>query len=241
MLEDNPKMAQPQREDQVVAQSFVELVQRKIDGKVLKAPSGEEGSRMKESVMYPGFFLGAAVGISQFVFLRKAPIAMMRRAGQTNFQESSKMKPLSLLFDALLSTAMAGTVWIMATDKEKVFKTASELPLVQGKSDVSDALCDDFIAHYETIRPDFWQDYSGESGAESGLRAISDFVANCKKRQAFERILRREAGLGPSDPVSIPSGGVPRDVVDDYDGEVAGGMEWASSEGESAWTGQKPS
>ena len=109
---------------------------------------------MKESVMYPGAYLGAAVGLAQFVFLRKAPIAMMRRAGQTNFQESAKMKPFSLLFDAVLSTAMAGTVWIMATDKDKVFKTASELPLVEGRSDVSDALCDDFIAQYETIRPE---------------------------------------------------------------------------------------
>ena len=231
-------MAQQPREDQAVAQSFVDLVQRKIDDKVLKAPSGEEGKRMKESVMYPGAYLGAAVGLAQFVFLRKAPIAMMRRAGQTNFQESAKMKPFSLLFDAVLSTAMAGTVWIMATDKDKVFKTASELPLVEGRSDVSDALCDDFIAQYETIRPDFWQDYSGENG----LQAISDFVANCKRRQAFERRIRRESGFGPNDPVSIPRGGVPRDFVDDDDtiGEMAG-IDWASTEGESAWSGQKPS
>lgn len=233
-------MAQKPQEAQAVAQSFVDLVQRKIDDKVLKAPSGEEGRRMKESVMYPGAYLGAAVGLAQFVFLRKAPIAMMRRAGQTNFQESAKMKAISLLFDAVLSTAMAGTVWIMATDKEKVFKTASELPLVEGRSDVSDALCDDFIAQYEAIRPDFWKDYSS---GESGLQAISDFVTNCRRRQAYERRIRRESGLGPNDPVSIPRGGVPRDFVDDaYDaiGEM-GGIDWASTEGESAWSGQKPS
>ena len=33
----------------MVAQSFVDLVQRKIDDKVLKAPHGEEGNRLKES------------------------------------------------------------------------------------------------------------------------------------------------------------------------------------------------
>ena len=234
-------MAQQPREDQqVVAQSFVDLVQRKIDDKVLKAPCGEEGNRLKESVMYPGFYLGAAVGIGQFVFLRKAPIALMRRAGQANFLESSKVKPFSLLFDAALSTAMAGTVWIATTDKEKVFKTASEIPLIQGKSDVSDALCDDFIAHYETIRPEFWQNINSN---ESGLRAISDFVVNCKRRQALERTIRREAGLGPFDPVSIPSGGVPRDFGDDYmaiaGDEEAGGIEWANTEEESAWPSQK--
>ena len=216
-----------------------------LDGqyaKVLKAPHGEEGNRLKESVMYPGFYLGAAVGIGQFVFLRKAPIALMRRAGQTNFPESSKMKPFSILFDAALSAAMAGTVWIMTTDKEKVFKTASEIPLIQGKSDVSDALCDDFITHYETIRPDFWQNNTNSDG-ERGLRAISDFVVNCKRRQALERRLRREAGLGPFDPVSIPSGGVPSDFGDDYmtidDGEEAEGIEWTNTERESAWPSQK--
>ena len=223
-----------------MAQSFVDLVQRKIDDKALRAPTGEEGQRLKEAVMYPGFYLGAAVGLAQFVFLRRAPVALMRRqAGQAHFQESTTMKPFSIVFDALLSTAMAGTVWILATDKDKVFQTASDLPLAPGRSDVSDALCDDFIAQYDTIRSDFWQDCRGEQG----LRAISDFVTNCRKRQALERRIRRESGLGPNEPVSIPHGGVPRDFVSNEEiGDVGGTiMDWASTEGESAWAGQKPS
>ena len=62
-------MAQQPREDQVVAQSFVDLVQRKIDDKVLKAPHGEEGNRLKESVMYPDFIWGprsGSVSLSSF-------------------------------------------------------------------------------------------------------------------------------------------------------------------------------
>lgn len=147
------------------------------------------------------------------------------------------MKPFSLLFDTTLSLAMTGTIWIMATDKEKLYKTASDIPLIEGRSDISDVLCTGFIAQYDSIRPEFWKEYK-----DDGMTAITDFVENCRKRQAFERRLRRESGLGPNDPVAIASGGVPRDFVDDEEGEA----DWANLEefeedegsGDSFWTGR---
>lgn len=147
------------------------------------------------------------------------------------------MKPFSVLFDGLLSTAMAGTVWILATDKQKLYDTASDIPLIDGRSDISDNLCSDFIAQYDSIRPEFWKEYR-----DDGLSAIQEFVANCRKRQAFERRLRRELGMGDNDPVSIPSGGVPREFVDDEEGEAdwADLEEFEEDEGssESFWTGR---
>ena len=61
-------------EDEMVVKSFLDIVQRKIDNKILAAPRGQEGEKLKDAVLYPGFYIGCAVGIVQFAALRKAPI-----------------------------------------------------------------------------------------------------------------------------------------------------------------------
>jgi hypothetical protein len=66
-------------EDELVVKSFIDLVQQKIDDKILGAPSGREGQNLREAVLYPGFYIGAAVGIAQFAMLRKAPIMVRLR------------------------------------------------------------------------------------------------------------------------------------------------------------------
>ena len=160
-----------------------------------------------------------------------------KHGNKPNFKESRALRPFSILFDGLLSAAMIGTVWMLATDKHKLYDTASDIPLIEGRSDISDKLCSDFIAQYNSIRPEFWKEYT-----DDGLSAIQEFVANCRKRQAFERRLRRDSGMGPNDPVSIPSGGVPRDFLDDEEGEAdwTNLEEFEEDEGssESFWTGR---
>ena len=50
----------------------------------------------------------------------------------------------------------------------------------------------------------------GEAGEFREL--IQSFVANCKRREIYEKEIRAEQGLGPTDPVIIPTPGVPRDI-----------------------------
>ena len=44
------------------------------------------------------------------------------------------------------------------------------------------------------------------------LEAIRQVTLNCQRRAAYEQRLRRNAGLSPSDPVSIPAPGAPEDI-----------------------------
>jgi hypothetical protein len=45
------------------------------------------------------------------------------------------------------------------------------------------------------------------------LKAFLRFCHNCNQRAAYEDMLRREQGLAPSDPVSIPPPGVPSNTI----------------------------
>ena len=99
-------------------------------------------------------------------------------------------------------------VW---TDKKKLLNEAAEIPLVEGRSLISDELCTNFMKHYATIPQDTWRKHRGTSDA---LTAIESFVINCQRRQIFEQSLRHERGLQPggSARISIPSPGVPTDL-----------------------------
>lgn len=208
-------------EDELVVKQFVDLVQDRIDSGILGAPRGEEGRLLRNAVVSPGMYAGIALGMVQFAVLRKAPVYVMNRMHPKGFQEAAAMKPLSVLLDGSLSLLTAGATWAWMADKEKIYGTAAAVPLLAGRSQVSDALCQDFIGLSDGVREGFWAEHR-----DDGIRAISTFVSNCRRRQAFERRLRRERGLGPAEPVSIPEGGVPQEFVDEAD--EAG--DWAAIE-----------
>jgi hypothetical protein len=83
------------------------------------------------------------------------------------------------------------------------------------------------------------------------LRGLIDFTNNCKKRQAMERRIRRERGMGPNEPVEIPPPGVDssewnNDGVDDEDsfGDSYGGEKHFGGETgaeENGWNKEDPS
>ena len=85
---------------------------------------------------------------------------------------------------------------------------------MEGKSEISNALCADFIDIHKQVRPRFWKEYTDDS-----LTAISTFVNNCEKRHLYQKQIGREIGLasgtGLKD-IELPSS-VPDGMIQDVD------------------------
>jgi hypothetical protein len=100
----------------------------------------------------------------------------------------------------------------MLTCREHVFNEARTwkrwegVPLVEGRSVLSDELCNDVVGAY--YRFNIGEDEPVDNPV---LRNIELVVQNCQRRQAFERRIRNDRGLDPHVPVSIPPPGVPAD------------------------------
>jgi len=132
------------------------------------------------------------------------------------FKEGPIMKVVGTIFDGILSSMIGLAVWTVSTDKQKVFTTAADIPLIEGRSEISNILCDDFINIYRNdVRPNFWKEYTDDS-----LTAISRFVHNCEKRHLYQRKIKREMGLRSGfggtksfDNIDLPSP-VPDDIED---------------------------
>jgi len=111
-----------------------------------------------------------------------------------------------------VSMAMYGSAYF--TDKEKLMRDMSAIPLVQGRSLISDELCPDFIDVYRGIPQKTWKKYEGKSEA---LDAISGFVMNCMRRRVVEKeIMEQNRSFDPDaeqvEHVEIPSPGVSSDI-----------------------------
>ena len=134
-------------------------------------------------------------------------------------------------FDALLSLMVAASVSMTYTDADKLRRELVEIPLVTGRSLVSDTLCDDITAELQKVQQEELPVYLRlqqslkeqhhhqggttndipKSPASFYLESIQHFTENCQRRRAMERRIRQEQGLDKRDPVEIPSPGVPRD------------------------------
>ena len=194
-------------EDELVTKNFLAIVQNKVDGGQLRLPKGsEERNILEEVIVYPGFYAGTLFGLTQFFVMRRAPSYFMKwnwQRMQKNkeivtqydpqkhaYKETLWAKPFSILFDGFFSCISGLSVWMIFMDKQKVFNTAADIPLMKGKSMISDTLCTDFLDEHKRIRPDFWRDYKDDS-----LTAIQTFVLNCKKRKVYEKQIQKEMNM----------------------------------------------
>jgi len=215
-------------EDEFVVKKFVGTIQFKLANQIL-SPSGIEKKMLRDAIFYPGIYVGSLVGLASFFFLRKAPLLFVNKlivrnhaaslvktnskALQPNppkrYKEGPYVRAIGTLFDSAVSLTIGGISWVLAIDKKKVFVTAADIPLIEGKSEISDTLCDDFIhLYHDTIPSKFWTENSGDA-----LKTITRFVENCEKRHLYQRRLRMEMGLGNNAEVLIPSR-VPEDIVE---------------------------
>jgi hypothetical protein len=161
------------------------------------------------------FFLS---GITAFAGLRLGRYMWYKRGGiaHLNQQQSKLTRPL---LDTLLSCLVgtAASVESLQSDNFVVRQSVAEVPLVSGRSMISDELCKPLIQEYEKFKhqPELQHPRSVE------LQTLNQFISNCRHRHELEAKLRKERGLSMDSPVSIPSPGVPLDKSREHDDDTA--------------------
>lgn len=137
------------------------------------------------------------------------------------------------VFDTVLSVMVGANVSMVYTDKSAIRQQIAELPLVPGKSLVSDALCDEMIRELRSVTREknpayerlskMNRDPTSEGTAASFfLEGIVQFCQNCERRRYLEKTIREQSGLQATETVTIPSPGVPKDgprLTDESDGD----------------------
>mmetsp|Transcript_19828 Transcript_19828/g.22964 ORF Transcript_19828/g.22964 Transcript_19828/m.22964 type:complete len:229 (+) Transcript_19828:114-800(+) len=115
----------------------------------------------------------------------------------------------SLPSDFLLSALMGSSISFFLSDFSKMEADIQIVPLVKGRSFISDELCTDFITKYNRIPPQQW---GKSTNSDKYSSTFKSFVMNCQKRKVVEDHLKQkqnnqiyvEQGVG----ISIPSPGV---------------------------------
>lgn len=116
---------------------------------------------------------------------------------------------LSIPIDIFLSLLVGASASLFLTDEVKMQNDLADIPLVKGRSLVSDELCTDFIKEYNNMPPQIW---TSKNAAEStSMQAIKTFIENCNKR---ERLVsdRQKNGMDFKEAAKIPSPGVPHHI-----------------------------
>ena len=122
---------------------------------------------------------------------------------------SALFKVTKLIMDASLCVLAAFGTSLYFTDHYLVMATVANVPLVPGRSAISDEFCPDICQEYHSLHsPEYWKHVESPI-----LKNLSTFCRNCERRAAYEQKLRSENGLPPGAPVSIPPPGVPTDYM----------------------------
>ena len=234
-------------EDELLAKTFIDLMQIKFDrGELTRISQEPQDRKGLNDVMRTGKIIGGIVAIGTFVGLRRLPKRFMnqalskkesilhgrdgnpfyhiarkqgpwlphvktRRDGSTSFHEGWVLAPLLITIDAALACFMGGIVWFVATPKLKIFEAAADIPLVPGRSAVSETLCSDFIENFKRLPKELWT--PKKLDGDDVTTNIKRFVENCQRRQQVERQLRSDSALKENEPVEIPHPGVLKDLI----------------------------
>lgn len=229
-----------------------------------KSPAYSAEKKILAQMNNNGVMKGLAVGIGTFAFLRAGPGLLTRFFQRKQFSKSSGgykfdntntshmtgsrannpevevrrpgfiFRSIRFSLDCFVSLSMATYGSMYFLDRKRMMDAAGGIPLVEGRSLISDELCDDFTNVYRSIPQKTWEKYDGKSVP---LDTVSNFVKNCIKRKVIEtQILeeRHEFGnLDTGEHVEIPSPGVPADTQveigwDNYDTNVKRNDEWDS-------------
>jgi hypothetical protein len=124
----------------------------------------------------------------------KSPSDIQHEQLRDRLSQASSV-PLDLFLSLLIGTSAA----TFLADFGQITNDFQNLPLVYGRSVVSDVLCQDMMGAYDQIRDDNVQ-------TDDRLRVMRTFVMNCRKRSEMEAFLRQQAHLPNDTPVSIPFG-----------------------------------
>lgn len=239
-----------------------------------KQPEFIAEKRILDEMNSMGLYKGVMCGLSCFAFLRFSPgmisRILRRRAGggleqgqgpvnpfnQTSYKfdtpamQKNNERPgpifrmVRLALDTFVSLSIGSWASLYFIDKDKMMKQFTELPLIEGRSLLSEELCGPFTREFQKFDSQVWDknhpsltggNHTTDVGDSDFRNTIQGFVANCRRRAIFEEELRKERGLRGSDIVVVPSSGVPRDIsvsLDDLLGEKESETEGARDDGD---------
>ena len=115
-------------------------------------------------------------------------------------------KAVKLLLDLSFSMVAGTYAAIYLVDRSEMLHKLSQVPLVSGRSVLASEFCEVMQQQVRQRPEHYWK-----AAEDVYLVEAYNFSANCQKRQAMEKSLRQELGLGKEDAISIPIGGVPVD------------------------------
>jgi hypothetical protein len=178
------------------------------------------------------FFSGIALSGIVFASVRYGPRYLAVKIG--GVEKARKLK------EADDAAKKAGTRWIqqigsflfeasfgawagyrgynmISSQNTNSYDEIAKIPLCAGRSIVSEKICSEWVdlVHHE-ISNDFWRNLDEDDCRlkdKGRWKSVLGFADNCIKRKAFEDSYRKQHGMKPEDPVDVPEGGVPTDIL----------------------------
>jgi hypothetical protein len=182
-----------------------------------------------------------AVGVTAFLTVRYFPRFAVRMIGgdaKIRAMEEAEAKQTflkaagSLLFESTVGIWSAYRGYHLAASMRSgnIYEDVVNLPLCEGRSIVADTICNEWqdIIRYK-IAPEFWENLNStqsEEGEQIKLKnpeffkGVLEFNQACRKRKAFEDMIRKREGKKSDEPIIIPSPGVPNNILELTDEEV---------------------
>ena len=140
-------------------------------------------------------------------------------------------RSVSFLADTALSFLVAAYTTAYMADTEKIKTSVTEIPLMEGRSAISNKFCPALLEEYKrqwNMDPSALNQsyFNGQAVNAKNpippfdrkdvlkdpniglLKAYIEFIENCQKRKIVEDRIREERGLGPMVPVEIPAPGI---------------------------------
>ncbi len=74
-----PSFTNTLSEDETVVKKFIDIIQYKVDNRLIQSPTNKEREIIRNAVFFPGFFVGCVVGLGSFVAMRRLPMYVLNR------------------------------------------------------------------------------------------------------------------------------------------------------------------
>lgn len=146
-------------------------------------------------------------------------VATAYKESRTSGMSGAFFNFLGFAIDATVSFYIA--VFVSIRNPGKIMNELAKIPLIEGRSRVSDEFCPEFLHELKEMQKDVLENNDAmqadalKNPESVALKGLLEFCHNCKQRAAYEKQLRQQLGLSDSDPVSIPPPGVPVTATSD--------------------------
>jgi len=229
--------------DERVVQSFVNIIQSKLDSKELSSSTlyEKEKRMLTNCVLYPGAVIGTVVGVVSFITLRKAPLQIVHYLQKRHFHAQRKAtKPMTTT-----PTNNASTTPTNTTTALKLFQEGPILTVLGGTVDFMVATMLGTVTWMISINkqqtlqtcaslplksgtsqiskvlcPEFISLYNTieesfwKTYRDDSVQSIRQFCINCETRRMYEQRIMMEMGFSRRD---IEKGNIKVEIQNDID------------------------